>query len=52
MVRKTGFAILMVIVALAGIIILPQTARAISLKQNSVVSGDTITLGDVFQCLP
>lgn len=52
MVRKTGFAILMVIVALAGIIILPQTARAISLKQNSVVSGDTITLGDVFQGLP
>lgn len=52
MVRKTGLALLMVLTALAGVVILPHTARAVSLKQNSVVSGDTIVLGDVFQGLP
>ncbi|MCE7887110.1 MAG: flagella basal body P-ring formation protein FlgA [Alphaproteobacteria bacterium PRO2] len=52
MVRKTVLAFLTVIAVLAGTIVLPQSARAISLKQNSVVTGDTITLGDVFQGLP
>lgn len=34
--------------ALAGAFIFPQAASAVSLKQTSVVDGDTVTLGDVF----
>lgn len=52
MVRKTYLTILAILGLLAGLIILPQTAAAISLKQNSIVTGDTITLGDVFQGAP
>jgi flagella basal body P-ring formation protein FlgA len=52
MVRKTGLTLLMILAVLAGVVILPHTARAVSLKQNTVVNGDTIVLGDVFQGLP
>lgn len=52
MVRKTGLTLLMVLGMLVGMIILPRVAVAVSLKQNSVVEGDTLTLGDVFHGLP
>ncbi len=52
MVRKTGLVILMVLAAMTGMIALSQTARAVSLKESSVVTGNTITLGDVFHGLP
>ncbi len=42
----------MVLGMLVGMIILPRVAVAVSLKQNSVVEGDTLTLGDVFHGLP
>ncbi len=51
MVRKTVLSILMILATLSGVLVLPHTARAISLKQNSVVTGDTIRLDDVFQGL-
>lgn len=49
MVRKTGLTIIAVLAVLLGVIVLPHTASAISLKQTSVVTGNTITVGDVFQ---
>jgi flagella basal body P-ring formation protein FlgA len=42
---------MMVFAALGGMIALSQAASAVSLKQNSIVSGNTITLGDVFHGL-
>ena len=49
MVRKTTLTLLMMLTLLSGILILPHSAAAISLRQNSVVTGDTITVGDVFE---
>jgi flagellar basal body P-ring formation protein FlgA len=37
---------------LAGGIIYPHTAAAVGLKEDSVVTGNTITLGDIFTGLP
>lgn len=39
-------------VALAALLLTPVSAEAVGLKQNSVITGDTITLGDVFYDLP
>lgn len=52
MVRKATLTLMTVLAALAGLVILPHTASAVSLKQSSVVTGDIITLGDIFQGLP
>lgn len=51
MVRKTTLVILMVFSVMLGMIALSQTASAVSLRESSVVTGNTITLGDVFHGL-
>ncbi len=50
-VRKTVLVLVMVMIALAGVIILPRVASAITLKPTAVVTADTVTLGDVFEGL-
>lgn len=52
MVRKINLTVITVLALLAAMIILPQTAIAVTLKQQSVVEADTLKLGDVFQGLP
>ncbi len=51
MVRKTALLILMVFATMIGTIALSQTASAVSLRESSVITGNTITLGDVFHGL-
>ena len=41
-----------VIASVMGIVIYPLSAAAIGLKENSIVTKDTITLGDIFTGLP
>jgi flagella basal body P-ring formation protein FlgA len=50
-VRQTLLGLL-VVFGFVALAIYPQTAAAISLKGNSVVTGNTITLGDIFEGLP
>ncbi len=49
--RQCTAVIVLSLIALL-VIAYPQKASAINLKQNSVLSGNTITLGDVFYGLP
>jgi flagellar basal body P-ring formation protein FlgA len=51
MIRKIVYG-LFALNALAGMIIYPHTAAAIGLRESSVVSSNTITLGDIFSGLP
>ncbi len=43
---------LFIVNAIIGMIAYPHSAAAVGLKENSVVTGNTVTLGDIFTGLP